>query len=138
MKKLFVAIFCILAFAVAAGAAMIQTPFSNMSAASGAVKYSPAFNVTGYKLKTIHTTGQTLASNNAVPVYKNMSGTVVAQCGPTSSGPWVTCTDRSYAQTAASVTTNTTFTWDDAATYVRLKWTSGTVGGKLKAWLFAQ
>lgn len=110
-------------------------PFSNVSAASAAVKTSSVYNVTGWKTKTLHVSGVTLGSSPTSVTYKNMSGTMIAQCAPTSSGPWSTCVANDYAQTAVSRTTNGLFTWSDAVAYVRFRWTSGTVGGKLKAWL---
>lgn len=112
-----------------------KVPFSNMSAASAAVKTSSVYNVTGKRHKTLHVSGVTLTSSPSSVTFKNMSGTLVAQCGPTASGPWSTCIANDYGQTAVSKTTNGSFSWSDISNYVRLQWTSGTIGGKLKAWL---
>lgn len=136
--KILVTISMVLALAASACASSDfggVVAFSNISAASAAVKTSSAYYVGGYKMKTMHVSGVTLTSSPSSVTYKNMSGTLIAQCAPTSSGPWSTCVANGYAQTAASVTTNTSFTWTDVSNYIRLKWTSGTVGGKLKAWL---
>lgn len=134
-------LFIILALALAipgvasAGAYGNAVPFANMSAADAAVKTSSAISVRGYGKKTLNVSGVTLGSSPSSITFKNMSGTLLAQCAPTSTGPWVTCIANDYAQTAISRTTNGAFTWDDATAYVRLHWTAGTVGGKLKAWL---
>ena len=136
MKKLYtlIAALALVAFAVpafAVGSTSSRVPFSNISAASAAVKTATVVNVSGYRTKTLTVSGVNLAGTG----FKNMSGTVIAQCGPSDTGPWSTCVANDYAQTAISRTTNGTFTWSDAVAYVRLHWTSGTVGGKLKAWL---
>ena len=139
MKKLFglISALALVAFAVPVFAVEVTSkiPFVNMSAASAAVNTSDVYNVTGYKMKTLHVSGVTLGSTIAAPTFKNMSGTLLAQCAPTQTGPWSTCIANDYAQTAASKTTNGSFTWSDVTSYIRLHWTSGTVGGKLKAWL---
>lgn len=111
--------------------------FPLYSSASGTVRTSDGFSVRGYKTKTLTVTGATLASNAGSMTFKNMSGTVVVEESPsnTAAGPWTTAIANNYAQTAVSRTTNGTFTWSDAAAYIRLKWTGGTVGTKLKAWL---
>jgi hypothetical protein len=140
MKKLF-SLFLALAFCSAltatahAAAFGNAVPFVNMSAASAAVKTSSVYSVRGFGTKTLNVSGVTLGSSPSDITFKNMSGTVLAQCAPTSTGPWSTCIANDYAQTAASRTTNGAFTWSDATAYVRLHWTSGTIGGKLKAWL---
>jgi len=136
MKRYLLSVIALLAFSGAAHAASYgNQAFALYSGASAAVKTSSAISVRGYKTKTVTLSGATLASTAASTTFKNMSGTAIIQCGPTSSGPWSTCVANDYAQTAVSRTTNGTFTWSDAAAYVRLYWTSGTVGGKLKAWL---
>ena len=109
--------------------------FTIYSAASASDKTSAAIKVSGTGLKTLTVSGVTLTSNAALVTYKNMSGTLLVQCAPTTNGPWSTCVANDYAQTAVSKTTNGTLTWKDAVAYVRLKWTSGTVGTKIKAWL---
>lgn len=111
-------------------------PFSNISAASAAVKTTSVYNVSGFANKTLQVNGVTLGSTVANPTFKNMSGTLIAQCSQTTNGPWVTCAQaQSSGGAAVSATSNTILTWRDFSNYVRLQWTSGTVGGKLKAWL---
>lgn len=137
MKKLFwlIVMAATFAFAMPAFAETgSKIPFANISAASAATKTSSVYNMTGFKNKTIHVSGVTLGSSLSSVTFKNMSGTVTAECSPTSSGPFVTCVANDYAQTAVSRTTNGTFSWADATPYVRFKWISGTVGGKLKLW----
>ena len=107
-------------------------PFNNMSAAGVAVKYSQTFNVAKFPNKTLHVTGVNLAGT----AFKNMSGTLIAQCSPNQGEPWNGAGRwQDSVGTAVSLTANSTVTWKDYCSYMRLKWTSGTVGGKLKAWL---
>jgi len=110
-------------------------PFSNVSGASAAVKVSPAYNAVGFPNKTLHVSGVTLTSSPSAVTFKNMSGTLIAQCGPTSNGPWNGAGRWQDSVGTAVSTANSTQTWRDVCNYVRLQWTSGTVGGKLKAWL---
>lgn len=137
MKTLFLTLMLALAFvssALAAPATKQVVMFSNISAASAAVKTSSVVSITPYKFKSLHVSGVTLTSSLTSPTFKNMSGTLVAQCAPTSNGPWSTCATDD-AQTAVSRTTNGNFSWHGVSSYLRLQWTSGTIGGKLKAWL---
>ena len=133
---LLAAVLCLAVASIASASAYGNAvPFVNISGASAAVKTSSAISVRGFGTKTMNVSGVTLTSSPSDITFKNMSGTVLAQCAPTATGPWVTCIANGYAQTAISRTTNGAFTWSDATAYVRLHWTSGTVGGKLKAWL---
>lgn len=138
MKTFFTTIF-LLAFAIPAFAAGNSSQaFALYSAASGAVKTSDAVSVRSYKTKSLTVSGATLNSNASAVTYKNMSGTLIAQCAPTSSGPWSTCISNENASSGTSQsvsrTTNGVFTWNDAVAYIRLHWTAGTLGTKLKAW----
>ena len=133
MKKLII-VTALMAFASTAFASSYGgSPFVLYSAASVATKTSAALNVRGFRTKSMQVTGVNLSSNPASLVYKNMSGTVTAECSQDGT-VWTTCIANDYAQTATSRTTNGIFTWSDAINYVRLKWISGTIGGKLKAW----
>jgi hypothetical protein len=80
-------------------------------------------------------TGVTIGSNASSMTFKNMSGTAIVECAPTSSGPWSTCVNE--GGTAISKTTNGTQQWEDAVAYVRVKWTASAsaVGKKVKMWL---
>ena len=133
MHKLVLAILVVFCLATVASAANIKQviPFNNISGASGAVKTSSAINAVYFPNRTVHVSGVDLAGT----AFKNMSGTVIAQCAPTPDGPWVTCVANDYAQTAVSRTTNGAFTWKEFSSYIRFHWTAGTVGGKLKAWV---
>jgi hypothetical protein len=122
--------FALPAFAAGSGG----TAFALYSGASAAVTTTDAYNVRGYKTKTLTVSGATLGSNASSITFQNMSGTVLAECAPATTGPWATCVANDYAQTAASKTTNGSITWSDAAAYVRMKWTAGTVGTKLKSY----
>lgn len=134
--KTFILAILMIAFAVPVFAAGNgSTAFALYSAASGATKTSDAVSTRAFKTKTITVTGATLTSNAASSTFKNMSGTVTTECGPTSSGPWSTCVANDYAQTAVSRTTNGQFTWADASPYARIKWIAGTVGTKLKVYM---
>lgn len=134
MKKFFAALVMV-AFATPAFAGSGGAAFATYSAASAAVKTSAAQNVRGYKVKTLTINGVTLTSSADSLTFKNMSGTVIVEGAPTSSGPWTTVIANDYAQTAVSKTTNGTMTWSDAIAYIRVKWTAATSGQKVKAWL---
>lgn len=131
--KYFIAMLLVICTATVALADVRQyVPFNNISGASAAVKYSQVFNVSKFPNKTLHVTGVNLAGT----AFKNMSGTVIAQCSPNQGEPWNGAGRwQDSVGTAVSLTANSTVTWKDYCSYVRLKWTSGTVGGKLKAWL---
>lgn len=134
MKKMIV--FLILMFTSSAYAAGNGgTAFQIYSGASGKVTTTSAFDVRKFGTKTLSVSGVTNASTEPSKVFKNMSGTVVVQCAPTSSGPWATCIANDYAQTAVSKTANGVSTWKDSSAYVRLVWTASTVKTKLKAFL---
>lgn len=139
MKRLclFIMGIALVAFAGTAFSATVisKTPFSNVSGASAAVKTSAVYNVIGYRTKTIHISGVTLGSSPTSVTFKNMSGTLIVEGAPSTTGPWSTCIANDYGQTAVSKTTNGSMTWADTTPYIRVKWTSGTVGGKLGAWL---
>lgn len=131
--RIFITIILALAFAVPAMAEpniKQIIPFANASSASAAVRTSAVINVAKFRHKTLVVNGMTSAG-----VFKSMSGTILAQCGPTTNGPWSTCIANDYAQTAASRTTNGLFSWSDTSSFVRLHWTGSTVETWLKAWL---
>lgn len=134
MKKLILAmVFALTVPSLSFAGAYGGNAFALYSAASAAVKTSSAINVRGFKTKSMQVEGATLASTASSLTFKNMSGTVLAQCSQDGTS-WETCIANDYAQTAASRTTNGLFTWSDAVNYIRLKWTAGTTGTKLKAW----
>ena len=56
------------------------TAFALYSAASGTVKTSSVINVRGFKTKSMQVEGVTITSNPGSLTFKNMSGTVLAQC----------------------------------------------------------
>lgn len=129
----FIITIALLAVAGVASAEVKQlVPFNNLSGASGGVHYSQTINVTKYPNKTLNVTGVNLAGT----AFKNMSGTLIAQCSPTAGEPWSNVGRwQDSVGTAVSLTANSNVTWRDYCSYIRLKWTAGTVGGKLKAWL---
>lgn len=139
MKKLvsFIILAAFVAFALPAFAVdTAEKAFALFSSASGTVRTTSVFSVLKYRNKTVIVNGATLASNASSTTFKNMSGTLVAECGPTSSGPWTTCKQaQSSGGADVSITSNGHITWRDVVSYIRLKWTGGTVGTKLKAWL---
>lgn len=140
MKKLTILFTALAVMALAVSAIALESgsaiPFANTSAASLAVKTSAVYNVRGYSTKTLQLSGVTLGSSPSSITFKNLSGTVIAQCAPSATGPWVGCGRwQDGTGSAVSMTTNSTMTWRDAAAYIRLQWTSGTIGGKIKAWL---
>ena len=135
--KSFITILTMLALVAVSSVAMAASyggyAFPLYSSASATVRTSAAINVRGFKTKSMLVEGATLTSNAGSLTFKNMSGTVLAQCSQDNT-VWETCVANDYAQTAISRTTNGIFTWSDAVNYIRLKWTGGTVGTKLKAW----
>lgn len=134
--KTLVVLFMAVLFAVPAMASQKQVVFPLWSSASAGTVTSSVVNASGFKYKTVIVNGATLTSTAASITYKNMSGTIIAQCGPTSSGPWTTCNQgQSSAGADVSLTANDTMSWRDVVSYVRLKWTAGTLGTKIKAWL---
>ena len=132
MKKFIIIAVISLLPSMAMAAGYGGNAFALLSSASGTVRTSSAFNVRGFETKTLQVSGATLGSNASSTTFKNMSGTVLAQCSADGT-LWDTCIANDYAQTAVSRTTNGIFSWNDAINYIRLKWTGGTVGGKLKA-----
>lgn len=137
--KMIYALLIMVAFAVpclAAGSGSGGTAFALYSASSAAVKTSAAFDVRGYKTKTLTVSGATLTSNASSLTFKNMSGTAIVQCAPSTNGPWSTCTQAQVASApTVSLTANNQLTWSDAVSYVRFKWTASTTGQKVKAFL---
>lgn len=132
MKSFFLA-FLILLLTTTAFAAGGEA-FVPYSATGAKTLTSGAYRVQGNPLKSIVVTG---IKNPANPTtFKNMSGTLTAECGPSTNGPWATCIANDYAQTTVSRTTSGAFTWNDAINYVRLKWvTTGNTRNYIKAWL---
>jgi len=129
MKKMIFVVLAVLALSssVFAANAGQWTPFSNLSTTSSAASYSAAQNVRGYRTKTVQVQGVAIAGHaNAA-----LSGTVLVQCGPTSNGPWATCTQSD--RTAVSTTSNAILTWNDAAAYIRLSWAK--TAGLVNAWI---
>lgn len=134
MKRILLSL---LALAFTAGSAMAAgsygnaVPFSNFSTNSGSAQFSAAYNVRGFKVKSATLQG-VLVADRTDSTY--LPGTLAIQCAPTASGPWRTCINSSYAQTAVSGTTNTVLTWTDASAYIRASWTK-TAAGLVKVWL---
>jgi hypothetical protein len=60
-----------------------------------------------------------------------LDGTFLLQCGPTSTGPWVTCKDQ--GANAATTTANAIFSFSNATQWVRGSWNR--TSGRIKAWL---
>jgi hypothetical protein len=95
-------------------------PFKNYSGTT-ATHYSTVYDVHRFKTKTVYadlTTG-------------TATGTLLVQCGPTSSGPWVTCVQQD--STAITGTGSYILSWDDATAYIRASWARTT--GEISVWL---
>lgn len=107
-----------------------SVPFSMYSATSGTAVKSAAYNVRGFKVKTVTVQGVAIAGHTDAA----LSGTVLVECGPTASGPWTTC-NQSQSSAGADVTTtaNDTITWMDANAYIRASWAK--TAGLVKVWL---
>lgn len=115
--------------AMAQPAMKAVTPFSLYSAASGTAVYSSVINVTPFRKKTVTINGYAMAAKTEAA----LSGTALVQCGPTPSGPWTTCVNNNYAQTAVSATANSTLTWEDVSSYIRVSWAK--TAGRVSVWL---
>jgi hypothetical protein len=94
-------------------------PFSSYSG-STATHYSTVYDVHRFRTKTVSVDMTTVAA----------TGTLLVQCGPSSSGPWETCVQQDG--TAITGTGSYTLSWDDAAAYVRASWARTT--GKISVW----
>ncbi len=132
--SLFMAVLLAMAFSTAAFAGQFAnnvpfTKYSTAYVAGFATVYSSAYDVRMFKTKTVTVQGIAISGHTNT----SLSGTVLIQCGPTSSGPWNTCVNSSYAQTAISTTSNGTFTWSDAAAYIRASWAK--TAGEVSVWL---
>lgn len=101
--------------------------FGQYSAASGSAVYSSAINASRFRHKTIQVNGYDMTTKAAAA----LSGTALVQCGPTSSGPWVTCAQEDG--TAISTTSNSSLQWSDVSAYVRVSWAK--TAGRISAWL---
>lgn len=132
MHKIILAVFMTLALATAAlaGPATKQlVPFSYYSSASTAAVYSSVINVMPFRKKTMVVNGYTMSTTTSAA----LSGTALVQCGPTSTGPWTTCVNNNYAQTAVSTTANASVTWEDVSSYIRVSWAK--TAGLVKVWI---
>lgn len=130
MKRLFLALaLCLTSSTVALAGYGNGVPFSNYSAANGTAVKSQAYNVRGFNVKTVTVQGVAVAGHTDT----TLSGTVLVECAPTSSGPWTTCTANDYAQTAVSMTANGNMTFTNAAAYIRASWAK--TAGLVKVWL---
>ena len=123
---------CLLCLAVTAqaGPATKQlVPFSKYSAASGSAVYTSVINVMPFRKKTVVVNGYDMSTK----AEASLSGTALVQCGPTTAGPWTTCVNNNYAQTAVSTTANAALTWEDVSSYVRVSWAK--TAGRVSVWL---
>ena len=101
--------------------------FKMYSATSGTAVYSTVVDVSNYRQKTLMVQGYAVAGHAAAA----LSGTLLAQCGPTSAGPFNTITG--ITGTAISTTSNTVLFWQDACQYFRLSWAK--TAGEVSAWV---
>lgn len=135
MRAIILAIFCLFVAVPVFAAGNGEIAFATYSGASGAIITSSAVNVRGFGIKTFTVSGVKITSSADAPTFKNMSGTAIVECAPTASGPWTTCSTE--GATAISKTSNGYQQWEDAAAYIRVKWTasSSAIGKKVKMWL---
>ena len=120
-----------LAFAFTASAADLKqvVAFSQYSSASGSAVYSSAINVINYRHKTVQVNGYDMTTKASAA----LSGTALVQCGPTESGPWVTCAQED--STAISATSNSVLQWSDVTHFIRVSWAK--TAGRVSVWLNA-
>lgn len=125
----FAMVFTLIASGVWAGELKQMVPFNSYSSATTAAAYSPAYNVSKYRHKSVQVQGYNMSTGAAA----SLDGTMLVQVGPTSSGPWVTATQEDG--TAISLTSNGYLQWSDVMQFVRVSWAKTT--GKVKVWLNA-
>lgn len=126
--KTFSLIITLLVMTVAISSADFKsaTVFNNTSTA-GSTVYSTPIDMRGSLNKSVQVTG----ANMATKAEAALSGTFLLQCGPTNTGPWVTCKDT--GANAVTTTSNTIFHLSNAVLWVRGSWTK--TAGRVKAWL---
>ena len=129
-----ICVFAMAGFALLAHAEPINSPagayvtqiFTNQNATVA----SAAQKVDRNTIKTFIFTN--VSGNGAA--LANIPGTEVVQCGPTSTGPWVTA--KTQADTSMSTTAATIFTMNDFCQWVRVNWTrTGTGTSTISTWL---
>lgn len=112
---------------VTAAFAVDQIKTTSLFTAQTTTGVSSAVNTGLYTKKSVIINGSYTGG-----VYGNYSGTLLLQCAPTATGPWVTCKDSSG--NAVSATTNTTFDLDTLVQYVRANWTK--TKHNISVWLY--
>jgi hypothetical protein len=130
MRRIILSLMLVLALAASAlaGPNIKQVvSFGQYSAASGTAVYSTVINATRFRHKTIQVNGY----NMSTKAEASLSGTALVQCGPTATGPWVTCAQEDG--TAISTTSNATYQWSDVSAYIRVSWAK--TAGRVSAWL---
>jgi hypothetical protein len=136
MKSFIFAILGLLCFAgVAMAGVAIQAPqpFNKYSSPTVSTPaYSQVYDTSNYRQKMLIVQGYAISGHAAA----SLSGTVLAQCGPTSTGPWNTSTG--FATTAAGVaistTANTVINWIDTCPYTRISWNK--TAGLASVWFY--
>jgi hypothetical protein len=101
----------------------VAIPFNQYTGMASTARYSGAQKVDRNTQKTVVFVGY---STNGTDVLATLPGTAIAQCGPTSSGPWVTSKD--VAANTVSATTSTLFNLDSCCPYIRTGWTKTGTG----------
>ena len=132
MRNIIVTIFvtlCLATSALAGPNVKQVVPFSMYSSANSTAVYSTVINATPFRKKTVVVNGYNMSSTTSAA----LSGTALVQCGPTQAGPWTTCVSNNYAQTAISMTSNGSMTWEDVSGYIRVSWAK--TAGLVKVWL---
>lgn len=110
-----------------AGQPIAKMLFSNSSTVQGAASYSSAVKVSPSELKSVVVNGVYQGGT-----FGNFSGTVLLQCGPSSTGPWTTCKD--VGGNAVSSTSNGHFNLESMIPYVRASWTR--TKHRVSVWLY--
>lgn len=128
--KGFIGFISLIALVVMAQAALAADPiFTRRLLTNQSDSTTVVFN-TGYLTKkTIVFQGYTTGG-----ATKLLSGTAALNCGPTSTGPFVPCKDKSG--TVVTTTANGMFNLDDLSPYVQLVWTK--TSKLISVWLFYQ
>lgn len=108
------------------GGASITQVFTNQNITATSGVYTVNRNL--YKSAIFASTSSNGIATTTLP------GTMVVQCGPTITGPWVTA--KTQADNAMSTTTPTIYTMQDFCQYLQFKWTQTSgAHSSVSAWL---
>ena len=125
MKSFLSTLVLVVALAVAVSASAgdirnnyVYTVFTNYTGLNGTARFSQAYKVDRDSKKTV--TYQQYSTTTVVA--PTTAGTQILQCGPTSTGPWVTAKDRN-SNAVSSTTTTAIYDLMSNCNWYRIGWT---------------